>query len=203
MKIGNIVSQTNIDLPSSFNLVRSVDDIIVDLPTIIIGFDLTNKLFPDFDVSNMKIKDGLYWTTKKTEKRDKYEEELDLFISMCYQNLIKNVSYIFVDPLQYKSKVLFKIVRKIYSLKHKVAYQKDGMIYIYSNKLLFGIDLKLLKFIGFDLIKIKDKIISLCDEYIEGDSIYFKYKKHINYLNNNIRYIPFLHYSFQKEELFV
>ena len=198
MKFANIVSTTQINVPQDFNVVQSMDEIIHGLPTLIIGFDLTDKLFPNYDVGNIKVTDNVYWTTKKTESRDKHNIELEWFKHFAYHELIKDINYIFVDPIQYKKKSLLKILKKIYTIPNKVSYQHKDMIYVYSDKFIFGIDLKLFKYIGLDVSKIKDKIIRISSVFLEGADIFIEYKYIIDDMENQVRFLPYL-YSIKNE----
>lgn len=200
MKIANIVTTSNISLPEQFNIVSSIDDTIDDIPTLIVGYDLTKKLFKDFDILNRQITPNIYWTVKKTEDRDKYQDDLNWFQHKIYNQLISNVNYIIVDPIQQNKKTIKKIINKIYSLNNIISYEKYNMIYIYSDNLIFGIDLNLLKFIGLNTNKIRQKIKKISDTYLIGNEIISYYKQYIEYLNNNVKYIPLLYYIFNKLE---
>ena len=157
--IANIVSKNNIDVSQDFNVVDSFDSIIIGIPTLIVGFDLTESLYPDFDVLDFCIEDDIYWIFKKTENRDKFNEGLELFIHKIYSNLIKDINYVFVDPILLKPKTLIKIIRKIYGINQLTTYMYNDMLYVYGDKIIFGIDLRLFKFIGFDVEKIIYQII--------------------------------------------
>ena len=198
MKFANIVSTTQINVPQDFNVVQSMDEIIHGLPTLIIGFDLTDKLFPNYDVGNIKVTDNVYWTTKKTESRDKHNIELEWFKHFAYHELIKDINYIFVDPIQYKKKSLLKILKKIYTIPNKITYQHNDMIYIYSDKFIFGVDLKLIKYIGLDISKIKRKIINISSVFLGGADIFIEYKYIIDDMENQVRFLPYL-YSIKNE----
>jgi len=200
MKIANIVSTSNISLPEQFNIVSSIDDIIDNLPTLIVGYDLTKKLFKDFDILNREIKPNLYWTVKKTEDRDKFQDDLNWFQHKLYNELITNVKYIIIDPIQQNKKTIKKIINKIYSLNNIISYEKNNMIYIYSDNLIFGVDLNLLKYIGLNINKIKQKIKNISNTYLIGNDIISQYKQYIEYINNNVKYIPFLYFIFNKVE---
>lgn len=198
MKFANIVSTTQINVPQDFNVVQSMDEIIHGLPTLIIGFDLTDKLFPKYDVGNIKVTDNVYWTTKKTESRDKHNIELEWFKHFAYHELIKDINYIFVDPIQYNKKSLLKILKKIYTIPNKISYQHNDMIYIYSDKFIFGVDLKLIKYIGLDISKIKRKIINISSVFLEDSDIFIEYKYIIDDMENQVRFLPYL-YSIKNE----
>jgi len=141
MKVANIVSVNNISVSEEFNVVKSMDEIIHGLPTLIVGFDYVNKNYPDFNILDVELEPNLYWTVKKTERRDKHSEDLTWFINKVYSDLTKEIKYIFIDPLQYKPKSIWKIIRKLYSIDKLFTFVNGDMIYIYGDKFIFGIDL--------------------------------------------------------------
>jgi hypothetical protein len=198
MKFANIVTNTQINVSHDFNVVESMDQIIHGLPTLIVGFDIADKLYPNYDVGYKKITDNIYWTTKRSENRDKHNFELEWFKFFVYNELVKNISYIFVDPIQYNRKSFLKILKKIYHSSNKISYQHNEMIYIYTDGYIFGIDLKLLKYIGLNESKIKDKIIKLSSVFLGGSDIFIEYKNIIEDLDNQVRFLPFL-YSIRNE----
>ena len=194
MKIANILSTTKIEAPEDFNIVKSSSDLIDGLPTLIVGYDYVNKHYHDFDITNIQLEPNLYWTFKKTEKRDKFDEDLRWFIRKVYEDLTDKLIYLFVDPIQHKPRTLRKIVKKILSLNDVITYQHNEMFYVYSDNLIFGIDLKLLKYLGFNTDKIKEKIKSISNVFLIDDEILIEYKKCIETLNNRVRNIPYLYF---------
>ena len=194
MKIANILSTIKIEAPEDFNIVKSSSDLIDGLPTLIVGYDYVNKHYHDFDITNIKLEPNLYWTFKKTEKRDKFDEDLRWFIRKVYEDLTDKLIYLFVDPIQHKPRTLRKIVKKILSLNDVITYQHNEMFYVYSDNLIFGIDLKLLKYLGFNTDKIKEKIKSISNVFLIDDEILIEYKKCIETLNNRVRNIPYLYF---------
>jgi hypothetical protein len=193
MKIANIVSTSKVEAPEEFNVVNSVNEIINGLPTLIIGYDTVNNLYPDFDIINISLGENKYWTFKRTEKRDKYEADLKWFISKVYSDLTNDISYVFVDPIQYKGKTLIKIIKKIYSLKDPIAFLNEQMLYVYGESFIFGIDLKLLGFMGVDTDKIKTRINAISRVFLQESKILIEYKKNIEALDNKVRYLPYLY----------
>ena len=193
MKIANIVSTSKVEAPEEFNVVQSVNEIIDGLPTLIIGYDIVNNLYPDFDIINISLGENKYWTFKRTEKRDKYESDLKWFISKVYADLTNDLSYVFVDPIQYKGKTLIKIIKKIYSLKDPISFLNEQMLYVYGDTFIFGIDLKLLAFMGVDTNKIKSIINAISSVFLSDTKILIEYKKNIEALENKVRYLPYLY----------
>jgi hypothetical protein len=193
MKIANIVSTSKVEAPEEFNVVQSVNEIIDGLPTLIIGYEIVDRLYPDFDITNIYIGENKYWTFKRTEKRDKYESDLKWFISKVYADLTNQLIYVFVDPIQYRGKTLIKIVKKIYSLKDPIAFLNEQMLYVYGDGFIFGIDLKLLAFMGVDTGKIKTRINTISSVFLSDIKILIEYKKNIEALENKVRYLPYLY----------
>lgn len=193
MALANIVSNTEINLSDDFNVVNSIDNIVEGLPTLIIGFENVKKLYPEFDVTSNKVKDKVFWTFKKNEKRDRYEEDLKWFVKKIYVDLVNEISYVFVDPIQYKGQTLIKIVRKIYRSKKIISYEDENMIYIYADKIIFGIDLKLFKYIGMNTDKIKSTIKSISSVFLLKNEILIEYKNIMSVFNNKNRYLPYLY----------
>lgn len=191
--IANIVSKNSINVSQDFNVVDSMDNIIHGLPTLIVGVDLTESLYPDFDILDRCIEENMYWTFKKTEKRDNFNQDLDWFITKVYTDLIKKVNYVYIDMIQYKKQTLIKIVRKIYSLKNIVTFIHNDMVYLYGDNIIFGLDLKLYKYMGMNAIKLKDKIKLISTDFLSDSEILIEYKNIVDTLNGKIRIIPYLY----------
>jgi hypothetical protein len=189
MKLANIVYDGFIDVPNGFVLTNNFDEIDKSKPTLIIGYNLVNKLFPDFDITKRQLNDNVYWTFRKNEKRDLFNRDIDWFIDFVYENLTSSLIYVFVDVLQYKPRVLIKLVRKMLTLTDVYSYEKNNMIYLCDGKYIFGIDLKLLNFVGLNIEKIKNKIKLISKEYIvDGDERFISTK-----LDVKDKYIPYMY----------
>ena len=191
MKIANIITKNTVKVPEEFNVVESMDEIIHGLPTLIVGFDYVNKHYPDFDITEYKVSENLYWVFKKTEKRDKHEEGMAWFIKKVYSDLMTSVPYIFVDFIQYGKKPILKILQKILSIEKKYLYFHGDMLFIYGDKYIFGVDFVLLKYIGKDIDKLKEKIRKRKNIFICNESSYLQTVKT---LENEPHKIPFMFY---------
>lgn len=193
MKIANIVTTDKIDLAGEFNVVNNIDNIIVGLPTLIIGWKFTSRKFPNYDITSTEVEPNLYWIFKRSENRDKFEEGLLWFTNKVYRDLVEKIPYIFIDPLQYSRRKLVKILRKVYSLKKVITYITNDMIYIYGDELIFGVDLKLMKYVGLNPDKLKNKIKAHSSVFLYDDNILIEYKKTVEGFSKKARYMPFLH----------
>lgn len=191
--VGNIVSNDGITgIPSNFNVLTMEEYLKStqnDLPTLIIGWDLTKTNFDTASILKKKISDGLYWTFATSEKRGIFEEDLKKFIKRSYDDFVKNIKFFNIDPIMYKINTTEELIIKLNSLAGGFAYlYMDKVVYVYHNFNLFSIDLFQLEFIGFDREKVLNKLM--------GDMILFekneekKFKNELKYLN--IKYTPYL-----------
>ena len=55
MLVANIVSAANVNVSCDFNVVKSLDESIQGLPTLIVGWDYIKKHYPDYNIINRKI----------------------------------------------------------------------------------------------------------------------------------------------------
>ncbi len=193
MVVGNIVSKKKISVSEDFNVVESLGDIIQGLPTLIIGWDVIKKEFPDQDILKREISNNIYWTFKQTERRDMHEEDLSNFVELCYKRLVTSIEYIFIDPLQFSRKKILKIIRKIYKEKKVTSYFYGTMMYVYTSNIIFGIDFKLLAYMQLNVGKILSKIKEKSTNFLTGNEIIILYKRYIEKLSNEVKYIPFLY----------
>lgn len=200
MKIGNIVSNTPLKVGEEFNIVDSLDDIIEGIPTLIVGHSIVKENFgEDLNFVEREV-DGIFWTFTMDELKKHHIIDLDIFIEHCFQHSVENINYIFVDPIQYSRKKMKKIIDKIKSIDEPISYLSEkNMLYIFGENLIFGIDLKLIKYLGIDDNKIKSRAKSMSKAFLEGSEILIEYKNYLERLRNQTKYIPFL-YSISKHE---
>jgi hypothetical protein len=67
------------------------------------------------------------------------------------------------------------------------------MIYIYGETFIFGVDLKLLRYVGMNDNKVKDKIKKISNVFMDDSNVFIEYKKNVEMLDNQVRYIPYLY----------
>lgn len=193
MFVGNIVTHSKINIDKYFNLVDSMDNIIHGLPTLIVGWDIVKTIEPDADFIVRKLSDDIFWTFKKTERRDMFENDLYDFIHYSYNLLINDVDYKFIDLIQLTETELKNTFKKIKNNSNVIGYIHENMLYIYSEKTVYGLDLKLVSYLEFNLSEILTKIKSYCSVFLDNDEILIEYKDIIDMLRNEVKYVPFLY----------
>jgi hypothetical protein len=193
MFVGNIVTQSKINVDKYFNVVESMDNIIHGLPTLIVGWDIVKTIEPDADFIVRKLSDDIFWTFKKTERRDMFENDLYDFIHYSYNLLIDDIDYKFIDLIQLSEVELKDTFKTIKNNTNVIGYIHENMLYIYSEKIVYGLDLKLVNYLDFNLTEILGKIKSYCSVFLDNDEILIEYKDIIDMLRNEVKYVPFLY----------
>jgi hypothetical protein len=193
MFVGNIVTHSNINVDKYFKVVNSLDDIIDGLPTLIVGWDIVKIISPNADFIDKKISENVFWTFKKSERRDIFEDDFYDFTEYCYGLLIKDIKYKFIDLIQLGELELKNTFRFIKKHENVVGYLYNKMLYIFVEKTIYGIDLTLLKYMDYNTDDVLYKIKSYCSVFLDNKEILIEYKDVIDMLNNEVKYIPFLY----------
>jgi len=197
MEIANIVSYDSINIGSEFNVVKSMDEIIYkDLPTLIIGHELALSNFSkdSINILNKQINKNTFWTLNRTVKRDVHSADLESFIRFSYKKHLSKINYVDLDFIQFSESKMKIVKDKLWSLKDVVSYKSNNnVIYMYSDNLIFGIDLNVAEYVGLDIKKIESKIIKKSSVFLQGDEILIEYNNHLERLSHEIKYIPVLY----------
>lgn len=193
MIIGNIFSTTKVIVPSEFKVVDNLDKIDTSLPTLIVGWEYIDTNYPSYNILDRTLEPGLYWTFKRTERRELHDEDLYNFFTICYQKLVEKITYTFIDPIHFPIRMIKKCIRKFNSMEYVVTFENNDMYYIYSDNVILGIDLFLLKYMQLNCSKIISRIKNKSNIVLSGDEIKKEYSHNLSMLNNDFKYIPFLH----------
>lgn len=143
-----------------------------DLPKLIIGLELSKRHIDNFSIIEKKANDNLYWTFKKTEKRNDYEKDLNNF----YKEVIKNISslteYKYVNVIAIDKKRLFKIAKILNDVdKIKVFYFLDNIFYVLYDNVIYGFSSEIIDYIGINKNRLEKFIKSGRNIYIMNDYI--------------------------------
>lgn len=192
MYIGNIVTKDKI-LDENYNICEDITQINDNFITLIIGWGLVKEIYGEEKVSilNKKIDEKTYWTFDSKERKVDLEIDLENFPNKCLEYINHNLNYVFIDVLHDKPSKIKKIIKKIYSLETVISFFNEKMIYIFDENLIFGLDLNILEFVGLDIIKIKDKIITISEITLRENEIFNKCIRCVE--NNNEKTIPYIY----------
>lgn len=180
-KLGNIVTTAKKNNYSEiFNVVNSIDKCITDLPILVVGWKLMKSLFPDANILNKEY-NGVKWTFTKTERRCEYEEDIIEFYNYSILESMKNINYIYVNPLTFTLTKIKKMINFFKSPQEKILFltRDSRFLFIYSKeyKTVFGVSLSTIEYIGIS----KKKILKLIKN---GELI-----KNLDFIDNDIRRI--------------
>jgi hypothetical protein len=191
--VGNIISNEGITgIPDNFKIL-TVEEYLKsnsNLPTLIIGWEETKNNFTQTSILRKKIKDNLYWTFSTIEKRTIFENDLKKFIKKSYDDFVKGIKSLNIDPIIYKINSTDEFIQKLESITGGFAYlYLSKVVYVFNNFTIFSIDLDQLDFIGFDrkiiLSTLKEKT-NFLEQQLEKD-----FKNELKYLD--VKYLPYLY----------
>lgn len=191
--IGNIVTLDKIKVDDNFNVVNSFNEVIEGIPTLVVGTNIANDSYGNLNYIDRKIDNLNYWTFSKKEKRGLFEEDLFYFIENSYKNLTNRLEYIFVDVILFDDEKIKKIFDKIESYKDNISFITDKMVYIYSDKYIFGIDLRQIEYIRGDIDKFIKKVKRFSKDFLSNNEILIEYKNNLGMLEDELKYIPVLY----------
>jgi hypothetical protein len=197
--IGNIISSNELKVDENFNVVDSMDKAIDGLPTLIIGLDNVRKIESDLNFVDRKLSDNIYWTFNKQERRVLFEEDLFYFIENSYKFIKENIEYIFIDFVLFSDNKINKVFNRIKESNNNISFLHNKMMYIYTNDFIFGIDLRQIEFMGYNVDSFLKKIKNLSKVFLDNDEILIEYKNKLGMLEDEVKYIPLL-YSINKNE---
>lgn len=193
MFLGRIISKNKVqDVPFFIEVTDELGDCLI--PTLIIGKKRAIELFgtENIHVLDKKIKNNVFWTFAKNERRVDYEEDTKKFFENIAKKINYSVNYYFINIFTEKLSFLKKFIKYIYNNERKSVYVTKKHIYIYSGKNVIGLSLNDFDYIGIDSDKVVRKIksnpknIVFTEDEISSDIV--KFAKSSNIL------VPYLHY---------
>jgi hypothetical protein len=190
--IANIITKSKIDVGEYINVTNTLDEVNLQIPTLIIGWENVKRFYPQVDILNKKITDTIFWTYSNREKRQEYEPDLNKFIRDLFVNLGITVKYTFFNVLTSKLKRIKDFIKYIQSDLPKVIYVTNKNVYIYNGEQITGFSISDLEYYGIK----KEKVINLLKRNINNRLFFndnfltWKIKKTIG---DNDKIIPFLY----------
>ena len=187
--LGNIVTDSRINNLEYYNIVKSLEKIIPDIPTLIVGYHKTISVYgKNFSILDWKLDNNLYWTYGRRERGDRFLEDIEKFKTLCLNYMIKTVDYrlfnVLLESVDRKKEFLSYIKDK----KDKIVYIDDDMVYLYEdNKHVIGFSLRDIEYSGGNKKKIlsillsdeKNKVLNSKDVFNNEFNITLKNKPYI------------------------
>lgn len=157
--LGNIVTDSKLTTFDYYNVVKTKDKIIEDIPTLIVGYEKTKSIYGDnFSVLDWKIEDNVYWTYGRRERGEKYLENIEKFKNLCFNDMVKTVDYRLFNVLVESTERKKEFFNYIKDKKNKTIYISDDMVYLYEdNKHVIGFSLRDVEYGGGN----KKRILSI------------------------------------------
>tara|TARA_B100000497_G_C7437634_1_gene272636 strand:- start:14 stop:613 length:600 start_codon:yes stop_codon:yes gene_type:complete len=193
MLIANVVCKRHIKIDKNFNLIKSTNEIIEGLPTLIVGLDNAKSFTDKISYLDRKINAKTFWTFTRLEKRDLFEEDLFYFIKFSYYELLKSANFKFIDLILSDSGEINKIFNQIKISDNVITFSYENMVYTYINDMIYGFDLRQVDYIGKSKNTFIDKIKEMSDVFLSDEKILIEYKKELSVLNDEIKYVPLIY----------
>lgn len=193
MLIGNVVCKRHINIDKNFNLIKSTNEIIEGLPTLIVGLDNAKSFTDNISYLDRKINTNTFWTFTRLEKRDLFEEDLFYFIKFSYDELLKSANFKFIDLILSDSDEINKVFNNIKSSDKVITFSYENMVYVHINDMIYGFDLRQVDYIGKSKNIFIDKIKNMSNVFLSDEKILIEYKKELSVLNDEIKYIPLIY----------
>ena len=193
MLIGNVVCNRHIKIDKNFNLIKSTNEIVEGLPTLIVGLDNAKSFTDKISYLDRKINTNTFWTFTRLEKRDLFEEDLFYFIKFSYDELLKSAKFNFIDLILSNSDEINKVFNKININDNVITFSYENMVYTHVNDMIYGFDLRQVDYIGKSKNIFIDKIKDMSNVFLSDEKILIEYKKELSVLNDEIKYIPLIY----------
>lgn len=195
-KIGNIVTKTKKNIFGDiFNVVNSFDDIIMGIPTLIIGIEEAKKHIGGFNILEKHYGD-LWWTFKKTESRCEYEEDIIDFYRYAILKEVEKNRYVYIDPIRFKLDSIKKTVKFLKGNEKKYVFltRNSNFMFIYSEKYstVFGLSIELCEYFGVN----RHKVFKLLRNAQYVHDLSFMSEDIRKVVGSNTHYLPVLYTYF-------
>lgn len=160
--LGNIITDSKIKDVEYYNVVKSKDKIIPDIPTLIVGYTKTKSIYDNkFSMLDWKIEDNVYWTYGRRERGERYIEDIEKFKLLCFNTLIKTVDYRLFNVLTESTEKKKEFFKYIKDKKDKTVYIDNDMVYLYEdNKHVTGFSLRDIDYNGGNRKKVLSILFS-------------------------------------------
>jgi hypothetical protein len=194
MTIGYIISDDPRPIGQWFEVVPYTDyNESKHKPCLFIGIErLSEFLNQKVDVVNRRLSDDRLYTFTKYEYRKYYEDDLYEFKKRCYESLVNDISYYFVDPLLLSEEKYAVMMKRCLDRKTNMTIMTYGDMYYASvDKTILGFNKNFQGFvptIDSDL----DTLIAEAKRIFSGEDLILQYSEHLDMLGGEIKFLPYI-----------
>ncbi len=148
--IANILTEKKFSDYELYNVVSDKASLIDGIPTMVIGWEYTKKMFPEANIVDWIVEDGVYWTFGNREKRSVYEERVAKFKELATDSFIKSINYRFISVITSKKEEIADFIGKVETEGGTTAYYTNGFVYVYipSSCVVYGLSLREMDYVG-------------------------------------------------------
>jgi hypothetical protein len=186
-----------VDITSDKSSVNGKDG--CSIPTLVIGKKNIIDIVGEDNVHYLdkKVANNLYWTFAKTEQRNEYERDLESFNKLLLDKLLYGVEYRYVNIFQRSLSDLKKFITFMCSPLDKAIYVSRDMMYIYCKKVVYGVSLTDLNYVGITTEKVLKKIYKQRHNRVIYNDYFLKksLRKQLNMSKILVPYLFFLQNS--------
>lgn len=185
MKIGNViyengkelVNHTKVDYINYISDGRQYKDVNKLLPTLFVGWsfmrenNLDNEIISIADILDKRIiTNELYWEYSFNENKSEHVKGIDNFVKNVPEYFFyPRYVYTDLDPIFFQISDIQDLIDILPKEISRVYKYKNDFLYAYSNKKIWGINLKTYKFFQFDVIEMIKKITERSVYVIDDD----------------------------------
>lgn len=176
-KLGYIISDRKLKNIDGF--VEQVNDISLTdstKPVLIIGWNNAKKDKDYTSILNKQLRNNVYWTFSRSESRVDFEEDLENFYNIIYNNILDKINYFYINIFKLKYCKIKKIYNILFSKEVKNIYISNSMVYFPYKGDILGISLNILEYYGIKREKILKMISSNPSNRILEDDDKFVFK---------------------------
>lgn len=162
--IANILTEKSFSDSELYNIVNDKSQLIDGIPTLVVGWSLTKKLYPTANIINWQIDQNTYWTFGFREKRNRLEDCTKRFRELAMDRLIKSVEYKFFNIIiaEKDDKISFC---NMLTNENTAWYVSNDVLYLNekNSSVVYGLSLRDIEYLGKDKKKIYQKLSTTFD----------------------------------------
>lgn len=188
--IANILTNRKFEKCEFYNIVSRKEDLIENIPTLVIGWEFTKALYPEANIISWEINKDTYWTFGNRERRQRYEECLVKFRELALNRLIKKVKYKFISSMECDDINFNALDFLLDNCSGFKLYINNDMVYVAGKNTpdispyVYGFSMREYNYIGLDVKQLFKKIYNSKIEIIKStDNIPWEIKNIIKTRN--------------------